>query len=50
MKLGKIGATVLAVWLLLTGLLHFIPSIPFLTADIMAGLALATGIIILIGK
>ena len=49
MKLGKIGATLLAVWLLLHGLSNFI-AIPFLTGDIMAILALATGIIILIGK
>lgn len=49
MKLGKIGAILLAVWLILQGLQQFV-NISFLTGDIMAILALATGIILLIGK
>ncbi|MGI6366106.1 MAG: hypothetical protein ACOX2G_10360 [Bacillota bacterium] len=49
MKIGRVGLILLGVWLILQGVLRFV-SIPFLTGDIMAVLAIVTGIILLIGK
>lgn len=49
MKVGRIGLILLGAWLILQGAQRFI-SIPFLTGDIMALLAIVAGIFLLIGK
>ena len=49
MKLTKNGTTLLAIYLLLSGLLYFAPGIPF--GNFIAGaLGIATGVLILMGK
>jgi hypothetical protein len=41
----------LAVWLLVTGVLHFLPSLGFShLADVLAGLAVVAGVLLLLGR
>lgn len=51
MKITSIGMLLLAIFLILTGLAVFIPAIKFNGFEnVMAGLAIATGVCILINK
>jgi len=51
MKITSIGMLLLAIWLIVGGAAVFIPAIVFSGfANVMAGLAIAAGVLILINK
>lgn len=51
MKITTIGMLLLAIWLIVGGAAIFIPAIKFNGYDnVMAGLAIATGVCILVNK
>jgi hypothetical protein len=44
------GMILLAIWLIATGILEFVPLTAVNTAPILAGLAIAAGVLILLGR
>jgi hypothetical protein len=51
MKLSKnLGMTLLGIWLIATGVLHFVPINSSIVGVVMAILAIAAGLLILLGK
>jgi hypothetical protein len=45
------GMLLLALWLIATGVLHFVPSLSFQrAADLLMALALAAGVLLLLGR
>ena len=50
-KVNKnLGLLLLAIWLIVSGLLHFVHVLSIDTAPILAGLAIAAGVFILLGR
>ncbi|MCE9553704.1 MAG: hypothetical protein K8T91_10080 [Planctomycetes bacterium] len=47
---SNLGMLLLAIWLIATGVLTFIPISGVPTTQILAGLAIAAGVLILIGR
>jgi hypothetical protein len=47
---SNLGLRLLAIWLIIAGVLHFVRVTAIDTAPILAGLAIAAGVFILLGR